>query len=821
MSNFWTFFLLGLLCLFQNSDPLLAQTGDVGKGNHLFEVEAPSDVKEVTVAGEFNAWDMKSIRLVKINGKWQKRVNLSKGKYAYKFVADGDWDKLNKSNLVMEITADPLADVPVVGASTKQRLVVLSYNPAIKVQSVFLVGSFNGWNNTANPMKDVNGRWETSLLLDDGEYAYKFLVNGNQWIPDPNNTKTIDDGFGGKNSVLEVGSQFASLDVKSGDGNIATSGILFSPDSYNYLNPMGKDLMVRLRLFKGDVEKVSLIYKGKEFPLSVYAEGPSFATYSVFMGNVPAKIGFYFKLKDGKTVEYFTPKGLVKNPGASYFMYDKKKMKPFTTPEWVKGAVFYQIFPERFLNGDPSNDLKGFYPITPRPEGKAWSVNDSYLEDWDTGKPAYGNTFGGDLKGIIAKLEYLKSLGITAIYLNPVFKSPSNHKYDIIDYMSIDPQFGDLPLFKELITRAHALGMKVILDGVFNHTADESVYFQDVAKNGPKSPYYGWYQIKKWPFPGGYPPKFGPGADEPKNYYECWWGFGDMPKLNYKSRDVRDFINKVGAYWVSEMGADGWRLDVPNEVPHDFWKEFRIAVKKANPDAYIVGEIWGNGEEWLRGDEFDAVMNYRFRDLMIDFFAKGTLPPSKMAETLSQFKIDYPPQVNLVQFNLLDSHDTVRFINVCNSNMDMLKLASAFQLLYPGAASVYYGTEIGLKGDKDPDNRRPFIWDESSWNLQLLEHYKKFITLRKTYPQFQKGEMDVVYSDDTTGIIGFKYTLGKQPAFAFFNRTPNDQTVSFNPSKNRKEGIVIDLMTQTETRLPTEGLNLRVPAYSVSLVLLK
>ena len=279
-------------------------------------------------------------------------------------------------------------------------------------------------------------------------------------------------------------------------------------------------------------------------------------------------------------------------------------------PKWASQAIFYQIFPERFCNGDPRNDPAG-------------SVN------WDA-EPSRQNFFGGDLKGICSKIPYLKELGVTALYLNPIFDSPSNHKYDTSDYLKIAPEFGDLKAFKDLVAQLHLAGIKLIIDGVFNHTGDSFWAFQDIIKHGAKSRYRHWYHCREFPIAQGAHPN-----------YECWWNFSSLPKLNHQNPEVVDYLLKVVAYWTS-MGIDGWRLDVPNEVEIGFWRIFRRLVKQINPEAIIVGEIWDDPHEWLQGDTCDAVMNYRWREAVINYFASGKTSAEQFRDALANNRSNLP-----------------------------------------------------------------------------------------------------------------------------------------------------------------------------------
>jgi glycosidase len=403
---------------------------------------------------------------------------------------------------------------------------------------------------------------------------------------------------------------------------------------------------------------------------------------------------------------------------------DVSRLRVFKTPGWVRDAVFYQIFPDRFANGDPAND-----PVGTRPWGEA---------------PTRDNFFGGDFQGIIDKIPYLRALGITAVWLNPVFESVSNHKYDTADYLRVDRAFGDLAKFRELVAKLHASGIRVILDGVFNHTGDEFWAFQDIVARGSASPYLNWYYVHDLPV-----------RRHPRPNYEAWWGFADLPKLNMDNPEVRRYILNVATFWMEEVGIDGWRLDVPNEVDHSFWKVFRDHVKRVNPDAYIVGEIWRDGSPWLKGDEFDAVMNYVFRDAVLDFFARGRTSASELADSLEKLKAEYPEQASAALLNLLGSHDTERVLTAFEGDRQRMIPAVVFQMTFPGAPMVYYGDEVGMAGEKDPGCRGTMIWDEHLQDRELFGIYRRLIHLRRRSAALRRGDMRWLLVDDPSRTLAF------------------------------------------------------------------
>ena len=407
-------------------------------------------------------------------------------------------------------------------------------------------------------------------------------------------------------------------------------------------------------------------------------------------------------------------------------------------PAWVKDAVFYQIFPERFCNGDTANDPAG-------------------TEPWG-GKPSTGNFFGGDLRGIINRLDYIASLGVNALYLNPVFASGSNHKYNTSDYLRIDPAFGDESVFRELVDSCHARGMRIILDGVFNHTGVDFFAFADLKKNGAKSRYARWYNVRGFPV--------GPVG---KPNYECWWGFGGLPKLMTANPGVRQYLFDVTRHWL-EAGIDGWRLDVPNEIPHEFWIEWRRLVKSVNPDAYILGEIWDDGTPWLRGDQFDGVMNYPLRASCIDFFAAGTITVTRFDSVLELQRRRYPPGVAFSLFNLLGSHDTERFLTLCRGRARLWKLAVLFQMTYPGAPSLYYGDEVGMTGGKDPECRGTMIWDPVGQNGEMLRFTREAIALRRRLGVLRTGSFAPLVRDDRARVYGYLREDASEAAVVLLNR---------------------------------------------------
>ena len=380
------------------------------------------------------------------------------------------------------------------------------------------------------------------------------------------------------------------------------------------------------------------------------------------------------------------------------------------TPEWVADAVFYQIFPERFAKGDPARD----------PDD---------VEEWG-GTPTRDNFFGGDLRGIVEKLDYLEELGVTALYLTPIFESPSNHKYNTTDYMRIDPHFGDEETLRELVECAHDRDVRVMLDAVFNHCGRSFEPFQDVVENGADSPYADWFHVREFPV-----------EFEPRPNYDAFAFEAYMPKLNTANPEVKEYLLDVATYWLEEFDVDGWRLDVANEVDHQFWREFRREVKAIKPDAYILGEIWHDSRPWLQGDQFDAVMNYPFTDAVHAFLTEESIDAADFANRIGGQLVAYPEQVTQVVFNLLGSHDTPRLLTRLDGDQAAFRLALTLLLTYRGTPCLYYGDEIGMEGGEDPDCRRPMIWDPDEQDRGLRDFVRELIRLRTDERALRRGRL--------------------------------------------------------------------------------
>lgn len=415
-------------------------------------------------------------------------------------------------------------------------------------------------------------------------------------------------------------------------------------------------------------------------------------------------------------------------------------------PSWVQDSIFYQIFPDRFANGSTAND-----PVNVRPWGE---------------KPTITNFMGGDLNGIIDRMYYLLDLGINAIYLNPVFLSPSNHRYNITDYYQIDPKLGTKSEFSLLLDVAHRNEMKVILDGVFNHTSRGFFAFNDILENQSESPYLDWFHIKKFPVDAY--------AHGDATTYEAWWKYKSLPKLNTSNPKVRQYILDIAHYWI-EQGIDGWRLDVPNEIDDDaFWGDFRREVKKTNPDAYLLGEIWDGDIRWVGEDHFDGLMNYPLRELLVNLLT-SKLSVEKFGREIMKWYWHFPTDNAHAMYGLLSSHDVERFLTKVDGNVAKAKLGFLFLFAYPGAPALYYGDEIGLLGGADPDCRGCFPWDETTWNIPLRDWIKKLIRVRKERVSLRRGSFQTLFYDKPSKVLAFVRTEVLDQTLCLMN--PSDRVV--------------------------------------------
>ena len=773
-------------------------------------------VNSVSVAGSFNGWNATANPLADADkdGIWSADVELPAGRIEYKFVVNGDqWfqdemavetspDGFGGQNAVATIKDQPLtlgqgttlkkADAPKLGLRT----VTFKFRPTGKPDALCVAGTFNDWTVGKTPLSDPDGdgEWTATMLLAPGSYQYKFVVGSNGWTQDQaGQDAEADDGFGGKNSIRNVDERYPAIEVRKGDGKVFPQGIVHEQGSQE-INAIGGGLVeLTARAHLDDVTGVDLVWWAPGGAETRVAMKPveRDRVYDYFRAEVklPEGAQYQFQYQDGMPGPWLGSKGLTTTrTKADAFTYDSTRFPAFVTPDWVKNGIIYQIFPDRFRNGNPANDqdFKEWYYEGKRTLPASGRINSDYQEyyhlaKWDdvaalTQAPHTNDHrdwmvfYGGDIEGVRQKLDYLQQLGVTILYFNPLFEAKSTHKYDAADYRKIDPHFGTNDEFKAFVKEAKARGIRIILDIVFNHSGNAHWAFRDAVEKGPASPTYDWYTFKQYPLPAGWP---NVGYNwKPGDYYNCWWGFGDLPDLNFDLsrddkaeipiRDVKDaqpnialvkYLLDSTEYWLKEVDADGVRLDVPNEVPYWFWKLFNKRVKTVKPDAYIVGELWGNASDYVKPGMYDAVMNYAFfRDPVLKFLCNAQGTAAEFDAALATGRLTYPRQSVAVQMNLIDSHDTVRYLTQANGNVDRLTLAALFQMTYVGAPAIYYGDEVALEGQRDPDCRRPFPWDwqQDPKRTAVHAYYTKVTNLRRQFPALRTGDFRTLGTDGQT-----------------------------------------------------------------------
>ncbi|MGM9972922.1 MAG: alpha amylase N-terminal ig-like domain-containing protein [Clostridiaceae bacterium] len=550
--------------------------------------------------------------------------------------------------------------------------------------------------------------------------------------------------------------------------------ILHIPNS-QFCFPIGeKEIVLRIRVsnednFKGlwviHGYKYDYSFKREETKMDIKYRDRLYSYYEVKLKVADVRFAYIFKIEEEERILYYSEDGISESYDFKLSFYNFFQLPYinqadlFETVDWMRNAVFYQIFIDRFRRGDLDKE-------------------DSYINLKWGDIPNPKSFAGGDLKGIGEKLDYLKSLGITAIYLTPLFQSVSNHKYDTIDYKKVDSQFGSNDVLKELIEEIHNKGMKIVLDAVFNHCSMYMKEFQDVLEKGRASKYFHWFLID---------------GDKPHleaMNYQCFASCNYMPKLNTSNPEVQQFLLDVTAFWTREFKIDGWRLDVSDEVSHDFWRVFRKEVKSINESCVIIGENWHDAYPYLMGDQYDSIMNYSFTKAALDFFAKGALNSKEMAERLNSLLMRNKEQVNRMMLNLLDSHDTHRFFTEVNKDKDKVLAALAIEMVYLGAPCIYYGTEIALEGGYDPDSRRCFNWDEEQWDKGFMERIREMISLR-ALDEVMFGDI-AIYEENN--LLCLKRSYEGKELLLLINNT--DEAVEFNDVSSLKKRSSIELVAK-------------------------
>ena len=516
------------------------------------------------------------------------------------------------------------------------------------------------------------------------------------------------------------------------------------------------------------------------------------------------KISFGATTKNNLNI-YFGTSGICNfiSPSEKW-VYDKEKFLEHTVPDWVYGGVMYQIFPERF---NYSNSDEVF-------ESKV---------EWGS-KPKRLEFQGGDLYGIIDKLDYIQNLNVNILYLNPIFLSSSTHRYDTWDHFKVDPKLGGEKALKKLVDELHLRNMKIIFDTSLNHVHPKHFAFQDLIKKGEKSSYKDWFTVYEYPVHLKYRPhlykntyKVGWDGNEKeyKEYlektfseteipihnmsdegpivepsYKSWWGVPDMPKINYSCEDARKWALDVTEYWINNFDIDGWRMDVAKEIDLLFWKDFRKIAKKNKKNILLFSEIFGDTSQWLQGDMFDGTMNYSFRESMVDYFATKRMNVEEFSDSIANLYFMYSFKALSSCQNLLSSHDVKRFLNRC-TEVSSIYGPIFMQATFPGIAGIYYGDEIGLSGGDEPNNREAFPWeDETSWNLEIQEYIKEIMFLKTTNEILKFGNFELL--ENVNDAIIFRRSFNGKSLLCIFNRSKKQRNIKISSNANNIDLIFGD-----------------------------
>ena len=695
-------------------------------------------------------------------------------------------------------------------------------------QRMRLAGSFNMWNpNEGEMTKSASGEWTLEIELRDNTHLYKFVRNDGEWQPDPLNDFRAPDGHGGQNTIIALGAD-ALLDpkqAKAGDGVIVGVALRHNPTDWRDLQPFGnQQFEVSAQTLRNDVERVWVVFDdGHTQPLTAKGGSDLFDRWTTTLSSDREGHQYTFVFQDGDL--------RVRHPNV--YQLDQATAPNVRTPDWAKDAIWYQVMVERFRDGTTLNNHDPVRPWTyPWYQSSPWEGKDgqSFYKYF-----VFGRHYGGDLQGLQDQLPYLKSLGVNAIYLNPIFQASTHHKYNATDFRHIDEHYGagdpdfavtmaqeDLTdpsswtwsksdeIFLEFLRVAKAQGFRVIIDGVFNHVGTAHPAFVDVQKNGQNSPFADWFSIRSW---------------EPFEY-DGWAGFGELPAFRKNeenglaSESLREHIFAITRRWMDpdgdgdpSDGVDGWRLDVPEEVPMAFWVEWCALVRSINPDAYIVGEIWKAKPEWLDGRTFDALMNYPFAEIALEWIGnrERKITASEAARRFAEHREIYPSEVTYALQNLVDSHDTDRLVSKLHNPdraydtgnreqedqtydgskpparaYQQARLVALLQMTSPGAPMIYYGDEVGLWGSDDPNNRKPMLWkdlepyEESGMTVMddHLAFYQEAVGLRNQYTALRTGSIKTVLTDDEQDVMAFVREDGANQLLVILNASDNPAEVS-------------------------------------------
>ena len=540
------------------------------------------------------------------------------------------------------------------------------------------------------------------------------------------------------------------------------SAVLHIPMSQYAYGTDETHVTIRIRTGRDDIKKCTLYYGDRSCRLTpviftsremhIVAQSELFDYFETELVNPYKRLNYYFKLDDGaEQVLYygdFFSESTVIDRSEYYQLPFNHRADIVRPPEWAKDAVIYNIFPDSFATGRRY-------------------ISKTATEKEFSGLATRGK-LGGTIRGITENVDYLKELGVNAIYINPIFAAGEYHKYDLIDYYHIDPCFGTNEEFQELVQVFHKEGIRVIIDGVFNHCGWMFFAFEDVVQNGEDSKYRDWFYGLQFPV-------IRPDDWETYPNYECFGYERLMPKLNMANQETADYFCEVGRYWVREFDIDGWRLDVASEVNDGFWRKFHQAVKEEKADAILIGEVWESAGHWLDGTIFDSAMNYDFRKHCKRFFAEESIDARAFDGRVTDMRMRYRRQTTYAQLNVLDTHDVSRFLSVCNGDLSNYKLAVVFQMTFPGMPSIFYGDEKGISGIMEEEYRSPMEWQESH---VLFGFFQKLITLRKQEEALRSGEYRTVAAESGSRLYVFERSIPEASMRIFINMEAHEADIS-------------------------------------------
>jgi len=757
---------------------------------------------------------------------------------------------------------DPLhgENITIVELDPNRFDVTFSRPHASDIKSIGLAGPFNHWNPAAHQFKQAEpgGPWTFSMTLEGGVVPYKHVINGDQWQADPKNPLHEQDGFGANNSLLRLGpmARVTESRAQMGDSKLEANGLIHISNQPRFARSTpGGRLTLRLATLARDASSVALLTPadGKvlsaDTPPSSLTWGPKPMTrvvstprfdYWEIVVDAPTEgipLPYAFSVVDGSSTILLdaagtTPRG-TKPEHPFEREYDPGSV--FNVPSWARDTVWYMALVDRFRNGSREND-----PENTRPWDAPWKSPSPWEErDGATfySYYVYDRVYGGDLQGLKEKLPYLQQLGVSGLYLLPVFESPAYHGYEVMDYRHISDRMGvteitgagapeaaaasDLlneaswkmtlsdKLFLEVVQEARKRGIRIVIDLVYNHSGNEHLAYRDLRANGQASKFAKWYNVLTW---------------DPLET-EGWGGFGKLPvfqedEYGFVDDTLREHLMAVTRRWLDPNGdgdpsdgVDGYRLDASNEVSRAFWEEWRKEVKRVNPNALIIGELWGNPESYLDGRHFDITMNYQFAIASSKFFfdKKTASKPTVFADALAEQRLALPDDATAAMMNLIDSHDTDRVLSMImnpdrsydrgnrlqsdgptynvapptSEAIATLKLFLAFQMTYLGAPAIYYGTEIGMFGADDPNNRQPMVWDDQTMpdqtiNTDVADTYKRLVAMRNTYDCLRRGNYIELIADDAQDVLAFARQGTKDAAVTVLNRSNQERVVRLN-----------------------------------------